>query len=224
MIQTKDQSLLKLVNFFVSKHNYSFVQVQDVKNEVWLANPEHPTFPIIRVSPSPINATFFDKERIKLIYTAIASHHKVDKKLLDIHTKVEEEEDYDEEFIQVSINEKTSMIPEFLSKAFSDIKMAFSSQTPNEIKREKPQRKSTLTKKSIFSMIPPVTMVFMSITFAVFIVLRLLMLRYEDPVALSVLLGSIIRYLWSQTTNISGFLLLGLYTLISFTYLSIPLH
>ncbi len=190
MSKNKDQNLLKLVNYFVSKHNYSFVQVQDVKDEVWLANPNHPTFPIIRVSPSSINATFYDKDRIKLVYTAIASHHKVEQKLLDIHTKVEEDEDYDEEFIQVSINEKTSIFPEILAKAFSDIKMAFSTQPSEDQVIKKVHQQSKSNKKSFLSMIPPITMIFMGITFAVFMVLRLLMLRYEDPVAISILLGS----------------------------------
>ncbi len=192
MTQQKDQSLWKLVHYFVSLKNYSFVQVQDIKDEVWLTNPEHPKYPIIRVSPSSINATFFEKDRIQVIYKAIAKHHKTDKKLLDIHTKVEEDEEYDEEFIQVSLNEKTTTIPEFLLNTFDDIKMAFSQDFngKQKLKIDEAFSKTKRKKPSFFEMVPPMTLVFLALTIAVFTVLRLLTLRYEDPVAVSILLGS----------------------------------
>src|SRR5690554_4136670 len=192
MTQQKDQSLWKLVHYFVSLKNYSFVQVQDIKDEVWLTNPEHPKYPIIRVSPSSINATFFEKDRIQVIYKAIAKHHKIDKKLLDIHTKVEEDEEYDEEFIQVSLNEKTTTIPDFLLNTFDDIKMAFTQDFngKQKLKIDEAFSKTKRKKPSFFEMVPPMTLVFLALTIAVFTVLRLLTLRYEDPVAVSILLGS----------------------------------
>lgn len=192
MTQQKDQSLWKLVHYFVSLKNYSFVQVQDIKDEVWLTNPEHPKYPIIRVSPSSINATFFEKDRIQVIYKAIAKHHKTDKKLLDIHTKVEEDEEYDDEFIQVSLNEKTTSIPDFLLNTFDDIKMAFSQDFngKQKLKIDEAFSKTKRKKPSFFEMVPPMTLVFLALTIAVFTVLRLLTLRYEDPVAVSILLGS----------------------------------
>lgn len=192
MTQQKDQSLWKLVHYFVSLKNYSFVQVQDIKDEVWLTNPEHPKYPIIRVSPSSINATFFEKDRIQVIYKAIAKHHKTDKKLLDIHTKVEEDEEYDDEFIQVSLNEKTTSIPDFLLNTFDDIKMAFTQDFngKQKLKIDEAFSKTKRKKPSFFEMVPPMTLVFLALTIAVFTVLRLLTLRYEDPVAVSILLGS----------------------------------
>ena len=189
MTQTKDQSLLKLVHFFVSKHNYSLVQVQDLKNEVWLANPNHPVFPVIRLTPTPVNATFFDKDRIAIIHKAIVSAHNVEAKLLDIHTKVETEEDFDEDFIQVSINEH-SYIPEFLSKTFSDIKMAFSMQPQDPVSPVKEQIKSKRKANPFFSSIPPVTMTFLMLTVAVFVLMRLLVMQFDNQVAVSILLGS----------------------------------
>ncbi len=189
MTQSKDQSLLKLVHYFVSKHNYSFVQVQDIKDEVWLANPSHPVFPVIRLTHTPVNATFFDKDRIEIIHKAIAAAHNIEAKLLDIHTKVESQEDYDEDFVQVSLNEQ-SYIPEFLSKTFSDIKMAFSTHPQDPQIAPKQQIKGKQKASQFFGMIPPVTMTFLMMTVAVFVLLRLLALQFDDQIAVSILLGS----------------------------------
>lgn len=190
MNKQTDQSLWKLVNFFVSNHGYSLVQVQGIKDEIWLTNPENSAFPIIRLSPTTVNTTFFEKDRINLIYRTIAKIHQIDQKLLDIHTKVAENEEYDEDFIQVSMNEKTS-IPEIISKAFSDIKVAFSMpSSPQEIKAKLDEKKQKPKVKPFYELIPPVTLTFLAITVAVFVAFTLLSNKFDDPVALSIILGS----------------------------------
>ncbi len=208
MSNSSNHSFYKMVHYFVSYHNYTFVEVQGIKEEVWLTNVNHPQFPIIRISPKPINTTFFEKDRITMIYNAIASYHQIDKKLLDIHTQVEAEEELDEDFIQVSINEK-SRVPEFLLKAFSDIKMAFSNQEipPKPTAKLKPARPKK--KLGIFSSLPPVTAGILAIITAIFVLARIMMLRFEDPVVVSILLGSYYKILIVANYEFQRFLTAG---------------
>lgn len=209
MNKSTDQSLWKLVNYFVSNHGYTLVQVQGIKDEIWLTNPNHTIYPIIRLSPTTVNATFFEKDRIKLIYNTIAKLHQVEKKLLDIHTKVAEEEEFDEDFIQVSMNEKTS-IPELISQTFSDIKVAFSMQPAQKPSTQLNKRTSSrVKKKPFYQTIPPVTLAFLTITIAVFVVLTLLSRQFEDPIAVSILLGSYYKVFISANFEFWRFLTAG---------------
>ena len=208
MSQQNHHSFYKIVHYFVSNHNYTFEEVQGVKEEVRLTNVEHPTYPIIRISPKPINTTFFEKDRIVMIYNAIASYHQIDKKLLDIHTKVEAEEELDEDFIQVSINEK-SKVPEFLLKAFSDIKMAFSMPDQPRPVFNKQAKARPKKRTSFLKTLPLATTAFLLIIAVMFIIARVMMLFFEDPVVVSILLGSYYKILIVANYEVQRFLTAG---------------
>lgn len=209
MNKPTDQSLWKLVNYFVSNHGYTLVQIQGIKDEIWLTNPKHTKFPIIRLSPTTVNATFFEKDRIKLIYNAIAKLHQIDQKLLDIHTKIADDEEFDEEFVQVSVNEKT-MIPEILSKAYTDIKLAFSMQSsPQQIKEKINKASIKSKKKPFYEVIPPVTLTFLALLVAVFTAITFLSRTFEDPIAVSILLGSYYKVFITANNEYWRFLTAG---------------
>jgi hypothetical protein len=62
--EKNDAILLQLAHYFVLKHEYRFVPTQKSKDEIWLSNPNHRTYPVIRLSTASLGSTFFDKERI----------------------------------------------------------------------------------------------------------------------------------------------------------------
>ena len=53
MIKKSDQVMMSLVHYFVTKENYAPINVQGVKDEIWLENLEGP-YRIIRISCNSI--------------------------------------------------------------------------------------------------------------------------------------------------------------------------
>ena len=53
MIRKKDQIMMSLVHYFVTKENYSPIHVQGVKDEIWLENLNGP-YRVIRISCNSI--------------------------------------------------------------------------------------------------------------------------------------------------------------------------
>ena len=53
MIKKSDQVMMSLVHYFVTKENYAPINVQGVKDEIWLENSEGP-YRIIRISCNSI--------------------------------------------------------------------------------------------------------------------------------------------------------------------------
>lgn len=53
LIRKSDQIMMSLVHYFVTKENYSPINVQGVKDEIWLENLEGP-YRIIRINANPI--------------------------------------------------------------------------------------------------------------------------------------------------------------------------
>ena len=53
-IDKKDQIVMSLVHFFVTKENYAPILVQGVKNEIWLQNLDGP-YKVIRINSNYIH-------------------------------------------------------------------------------------------------------------------------------------------------------------------------
>ena len=49
-ITEKDVQLLELAYYFINNCHYKFVSSRSAQNEIWLGNPQHPQYPVIRLS------------------------------------------------------------------------------------------------------------------------------------------------------------------------------
>ena len=54
LLRKKDQMVMSLVHYFVTVENYSPINVQGVKDEIWLENLEAP-YKIIRINSNYIH-------------------------------------------------------------------------------------------------------------------------------------------------------------------------
>lgn len=188
MIRNIDPSVWKLAQYFVRKHHYRFVDVQQMNNEIWLSNPNHQKYPIIRVTNKTINSTFFDKQKIDQIHQAIKKVLQVDLPLLDIHTVGYDADDFDDDIIQVIVD-KASVNPDFILQDFNDIIKAFSYDEPQPIIQPKKQ----VSKNKFLAFlkeIPPVTLGFSIFLIVVFLFITFMSRFYEDRVALAIVFGS----------------------------------
>lgn len=205
MSAPQDAVLLQLAYYFVSKHQYRFVSTAKNQDEVWLSNPLHPTYPIIRISNNTLSSTYFDKERIKLIYQAISSHISTEAKLLDIHTYDEPLQEADEDFIQAIVHPNQEVIEE-LEETFNDIKEAVlpvkNPQTDyqrmvsriNELHQSGAKKMRQLSRKDM----PWISILFGALTMGIFLAITMLNLRFgntlgepnETSVGLAILFGA----------------------------------
>ena len=107
MSEKNDAILLQLAHYFVLKHEYRFVPTQKSKDEIWLANPNHQTYPVIRLSTNSLGSTFFDKERILSMFKTISGTIEGSLKLLDIHAIDEPVIEPDDDIIVISVSPTT---------------------------------------------------------------------------------------------------------------------
>ena len=73
-INEKDELIMKLVHYFVTKENYSPIMVNGVKNEIWLENLEA-YYKIVRIKSNHINNNEqfeFDKFKIQNVCKQIS--------------------------------------------------------------------------------------------------------------------------------------------------------
>ena len=176
-----------LANYFITHYEYTLVQIKEIETEVWLANPNHPMYPIIRLTMSSINATYFEKERISLIYNKLKEVFRVHQKLLDIHTTDQQADHMEEDFIQVVVTKERGL-PDFLKQDFENLLQAF------EIKPKKTQprfaSKATFNSAMKMNKIPPITTILLALNVAVFVLLRLLINKYGNPIETAVVIGA----------------------------------
>jgi len=201
MSEQHDALLLQLAYYFVSKYNYRFVSTAKTKEEIWLSNPDHQRFPVIRITTTSPGSTFFDKERILAVHDSILKYIQKEGKLLDIHATLDNLNDSDEDMIQVVINanrvEPVSILSDFndLQDAVLPVK---DPQTDyqrmvrkiNEIHQANSRRWQALRKKDL----PFVTMGFSFLLVAMYIVIQLVSNSIgNDPstkIATSIVFGS----------------------------------
>ena len=57
-ITEKDVQLLELAYYFINNCHYKFVSSRSAQNEIWLGNPQHPQYPVIRLSQTRLSTVF----------------------------------------------------------------------------------------------------------------------------------------------------------------------
>ena len=67
---TNDIYVIQLVNYLVSQADYQIVTVQQQKNDIWMVNAKHDTYPVIRLCSDPAGI-MYDKDYIRQIHRAI---------------------------------------------------------------------------------------------------------------------------------------------------------
>ena len=66
---------------------------RQAQDEIWLGNPKHPEYPVIRLSQTRLSTVFFDKTRILKIHQSIRNLFRRNCDLLDIHISDEAVQD-----------------------------------------------------------------------------------------------------------------------------------
>ena len=92
----KDVQLLQLAYYFISVCQYQFISLREAQDEIWLGNPKHPEYPVIRLSQTRLSTVFFDKTRILKIHQSIRNLFRRNCDLLDIHISDEAVQDQEE--------------------------------------------------------------------------------------------------------------------------------
>ena len=223
MSEKNDAILLQLAHYFVLKHEYRFVSTQKSKDEIWLSNPNHRTYPVIRLSTNSLGSTFFDKERILTMFKSISGKFDESLKLLDIHAIDEPVIDPDDDIVVISVSPTSISTSNQPMADFTDIKEAI---MPIEDPKKNYQElikdindahlnKKTSRKKFDLSALPIVSVVFAILAFANFLMIQLLGYIYGDIYAASILLGA-----YYKTFVASGFEVWRFFT-VGFVHISI---
>ena len=208
MSEKNDAILLQLAHYFVLKHEYRFVPTQKSKDEIWLANPNHQTYPVIRLSTNSLGSTFFDKERILSMFKTISGTIEGSMKLLDIHAIDEPVIEPDDDIIVISVSPTTVSTSNQPMADFIDIKDAI---VPIEDPKKDYQelikeindahlKKKPTRRKFDFKSLPIVSVVFAALAFANFLLIQVLGYVYTDVYAASILLGA-----YYKTFVVAGF-------------------
>lgn len=208
MSEKNDAILLQLAHYFVLKHEYRFVPTQKSKDEIWLSNPSHQMYPVIRLSTNSLGSTFFDKERILSMYKTILGTIEGSMKLLDIHAIDEPVVEPDDDIIVISVSPTTVSTSNQPMADFTDIKDAI---VPIEDPKKDYQElikeindahlnKKPTRKKFDFKALPIVSVVFAALAFANFLLIQVLGYVYGDVYAVSIFLGA-----YYKTFVVAGF-------------------
>ncbi|MDP3305046.1 MAG: rhomboid family intramembrane serine protease [Erysipelotrichaceae bacterium] len=208
MSEKNDAILLQLAHYFVLKHEYRFVPTQKSKDEIWLSNPNHQTYPVIRLSTNSLGSTFFDKERILNMFKTILGTIEGSMKLLDIHAIDEPVIEPDDDIIVISVSPTTVSTSNQPMADFTDIKDAIVPiEDPKKDYQEliKEINDAHLNKKPVrrkfdFKALPIVSVVFAALAFANFLLIQVLGYVYTDVYAASILLGA-----YYKTFVVAGF-------------------
>ena len=96
----ENYKLYQLLSFFVMKLSYKTLQFPQMReNEIWLVNPNHEFYPLIRLTSNSIEQVIFEKERLDEMIEGLKKRLHIKKgRFLDIHVyrdEVLEKEAYD---------------------------------------------------------------------------------------------------------------------------------
>ena len=208
MSEKNDAILLQLAHYFVLKHEYRFVPTQKSKDEIWLSNPNHQMYPVIRLSTNSLGSTFFDKERILSMFKTISGTIEGSLKLLDIHAIDEPVIEPDDDIIVISVSPTTVSTSNQPMADFTDIKDAILPiEDPKKDYQEliKEINDAHLNKKPVrrkfdFKALPIVSVVFAALAFANFLLIQVMGYVYSDVYAASIFLGA-----YYKTFVVAGF-------------------
>ncbi len=217
MNEKNDAVLLQLAHYFVLKHEYRFVPTPKTKDEIWLLNPNHRMYPVIRLSTASVTSTFFDKERILTLFSSILGKLDVSLKLLDIHAVDEPVIEPDEDIVVISVSPTKVSTSDQPMAEFTDINEAL-------IRIEDPKKDYSEMIKEIndahlrsqkkrrgfdFQQLPIVSIVFGSLAFANFLLIQILGNMTGQIIPVSILLGAFYKTFIAAGFEIWRFLTVG---------------
>jgi rhomboid protease GluP len=215
--EKNDAILLKLAHYFVLKHEYRFVPTQKSKDEIWLLNPNHSVYPVIRLTTASLGSTFFDKDRILAMFKSISGKFDASLKLLDIHAVDEPVTDPDDDIIVISVSPTRVSTSDQSLADFTDIKDAIlpiedpKSDYKDMIKEinDAHLNKRKVRRKFDFSALPMVSVVFAALAFANFLMIQILGYVYGDIYAVSIFLGAYYKTFIASGFEVWRFLTVG---------------
>lgn len=79
----------QLLHFLVTQHGYQIVTIKQQREDIWLMNPLHAAYPIIRLSTSDNAQTLQNLEYLRQVHRAISDMVKREGKLLILNTNPE---------------------------------------------------------------------------------------------------------------------------------------
>ncbi|MCF0112095.1 MAG: rhomboid family intramembrane serine protease [Erysipelotrichaceae bacterium] len=71
--------------FLVTRNGYQMVMVKEAKDEIWLLNPNHPVYPVVRITKRSVDEDYFLKDRNNQIHNAVLGIFKLNGKRLELH-------------------------------------------------------------------------------------------------------------------------------------------
>lgn len=168
MVSEKDKNVYQLAHYFVMNYAYKFIEVPGNRHEIWLGSNEVVQYPIIRITSTPVNSTFFDKPRLNANYTAIAKFLHVDAKLLDIHINDGEIDSFEDDIVQVAIKDNKIEGTD-IQNTFPTILQYAQMEERNQLSSEEKLRAMSQKQKKTFKEYATVTNIIIVICIAVFL-------------------------------------------------------
>lgn len=119
-IQNKDVVLYQIVDCLVEKYNFNVIRFNGQKQDLWLTNPEHTTYPIIRINADISHSTYFEMEYLNSVRNYLDTVIKKEVDILVINTNKESSEFEENGFLQVLLTETSENI--MLFSLFPELK------------------------------------------------------------------------------------------------------
>lgn len=182
-----NKELLQLMNYFVFTHHYQLIKMGASYDEIWMTNPNHSTYPIIRLSPKSIDESYFEIGRVVSTFESLAKSLHIQGKLLDIHVHADQGES-DERLLQVVAT--SQFVDPLLETHFKGIKDAFAqafdfSKLPNAKPKVKQAKKVT----SIYN-IPILTFSMLVIMIVIFALINIIGGIINDTAVSAIIFGA----------------------------------
>lgn len=92
MNETNLYKIYQLISFFILKFSYKTLNVPNKKDdEIWLVNPGHEYYPLIRITLNTIEQVIFEQERIDETVKMVFKRLRINKgRFLDVHVTKDE--------------------------------------------------------------------------------------------------------------------------------------
>lgn len=189
----------QLLHYFVTQQGYQIVTIKQQREDIWLMNPHHQTYPIIRLSTTDNTKTLRNIDYLRQVHRAIADMVKREGKLCILNTNSEAtpiNNDFLEQIvIQPKQCENTALQEAFpgiteiphdvddLQKEYVQITRSLEEVQMNMLRK---QRKET----GFFKRIPRLTGIICLICIAMWLIASLVAVSLESNIQAAILCGA----------------------------------
>lgn len=196
---TNDIYVIQLVNYLVSQADYQIVTVQQQKNDIWMVNAKHDTYPVIRLCSDPAGI-MYDKDYIRQIHRAILDLIQREGTLLILNTAEDQIPETGDEMIQV-----VAVTPDHISDESIELlypNLAAAVKKPEDPKQElikltrhieevQMKQRRQILKKEI--KLPKVTAILCGIMILLFIIVSFIAANSQTMVGATVAMGALYK-------------------------------